>query len=123
MGTHAMIGIWNPVTDEVTASYVHYDGYINGVGTTLVDHYNDTINANLVATGGYLSALCDNYAESRKEAVHSDHAVKYSSVIDYLDNGCDYAGADYIYLWDGEAWFAAARDEKFTDVETLLGRD
>jgi hypothetical protein len=124
MGTHAMIGIWNPETDEVTASYVHYDGYVKGgVGETLVKHYHGNLLASTVATGGYLSSLSENYARDRAEAVHVDPAEKYKSVEEYLKEGWDYAAAHYMYLWDGEAWFGAARGEKFTDVETLLGRN
>jgi hypothetical protein len=122
MGTHAMIGIWNPETDEVLASYCHYDGYVEGVGKTLIDNYNVNLLASIVATGGYLSSLTDSYARSRAESVHFDPAEKYSSVEEYLEEGFEYASAHYIYLWDGETWFAAARDGKFTDVETLLGR-
>jgi hypothetical protein len=123
MGTHAMIGIWNPETDKVVASYVHYDGYLDGVGKTLINSYNSNLLAKVVATGGYLSSLSDNYARDRAEAVHVDPSEKYSSVEDYLKEGWDYAGAHYLYLWDGETWFAAGRGEKFTDVETLLRKD
>jgi hypothetical protein len=123
MGTHAMIGIWNPETDKVVASYVHYDGYLDGVGKTLINSYNSNLLASMVATGGYLSSLSDDYARDRAEAAHFvPHAEKYSSVEEYLKEGWDYAAASYLYLWDGEVWFAAGRGEKFTDVATLLGR-
>jgi len=65
MGTHAMIGIWNEKTGEVAASYVHYDGYVDGVGAMLVESYNDAARAAIVATGGYLSSLYKDYADSR----------------------------------------------------------
>jgi len=122
MGTHAMIGTWNPETNEVTASYCHYDGYVEGVGKTLVDSYNNELLASTVATGGYLSSLSNDYARARAESVHVDPAETYSSVEEYLKEGWDYASAHYLYLWDGEAWFVAGRRDKFTDVETLLGR-
>jgi hypothetical protein len=107
MGTHAMIGVWNSNTGEVSASYVHYDGYVQGVGADLLNYYNDNEKAVMVATGGYLSGLSENYAAARESAVHSDKAVAFTSVEDFLEEGFDYAGAEYIYLWDGEAWFVA----------------
>jgi len=107
MGTHAMIGIWNEETGEVSASYVHYDGYVKGVGAELVANYNDAERAALVATGGYLSSLSADYEDSRSAAVHADKAVAFASAEDFLAEGYDYAGAEYIYLWDGEAWFVA----------------
>jgi hypothetical protein len=115
-----MIGTWNAETNEVTASYVHYDGYVEGVGRTLVENYNTPFMAEVVATGGYLSALGDNYDISRAESVHSDPAVNYSSVDEYLKEGWDYAAAHYMYLWDGEAWFFAPRGGKFEEVEMNL---
>lgn len=122
MGTPSMIGYWDAKTGEVKASYCHYDGYLEGNGATLVAHYNDDDAAWLVANGGYLSALDADYEKSRLEAVHKDPAVAFASVDAYLKDGFDYAGAQYSYLWDGEAWFVAGRGEKFTDVETLLGK-
>jgi hypothetical protein len=126
MGTPAMIGIWNETTGEVSASYVHYDGYVvGGVGELLVASYNDVARATLVATGGYLSSLEEDYAVSRAAAAHSDKTVAFASVEDFLAEGFDYAGAEYIYLWDGEAWFVAMNTlggEKtlFEEVEMQL---
>lgn len=122
MGTHAMIGIWNSDTGIVTASYVHYDGYVEGVGRTLIEDYNDYIGAAFVATGGYLSSLQSDYAKSRNESVHSDPATRFASVEEYMFEGYDYAGAHYLYLWDGEAWFFAERSgtRKFEEVEMNL---
>jgi hypothetical protein len=122
MGTHAMIGIWNSNTGVVTASYVHYDGYVEGVGRTLVENYNDYINAEFVATGGYLSSLESDHSKSKREAVHEDPAVQYSSVEEYLNEGYDYASAHYLYLWDGDAWFFTATGDntKFEEVAMNL---
>jgi hypothetical protein len=125
MGTHAMIGIWDEDTNEVTASYVHYDGYVEGVGALLVASYNDHYRATVVATGGYLSSLVGSYIESRAAAVHSDKAVTFASVEDYFAEGFEYAGAQYLYLWDGEAWFVSvwkykADNTPFESVEMNL---
>jgi len=122
MGTHAMVGVWNAETNEVTASYVHYDGYLEGVGKTLTSFYNNNIMAKIVAKGGYLSSLEDYYEHSRAKSVHSDPAVCFDSIQDYLANGSDYAGAEYLYLWDGEAWFYSEHygETKFEEVELNL---
>ena len=125
MGTHAMIGIWNETTGEVSASYVHYDGYVDGVGAELVENYNDKWRANVVATGGYLSSLSENYVDSRNAAVHSDKSVEFASVEDFFAEGFDYAGAEYLYVWDGEAWFVAintfgSEKKAFEEVAMIL---
>ena len=87
MATRSMIGIYNPADGSVDASYVHWDGYLEGVGRTLIDHYNTQYDAEIVARGGYLSSLSPDYAESRQESVHSDIAVPYESVEQFLANG------------------------------------
>ena len=122
MGTHCQIGYFDQTTGKVFASYCHYDGYIDGVGVTLVNHYNTHTDAIAVATSGYFSSLKTNLSDSLAASVHKDVPVtKYTSVVDYLKDGHNDCGADYLYLWDGSAWFVAPRDEAlFTDVETML---
>ena len=120
MGTHAMIGIYN-ADGTVTASYCHYDGYVEGVGRTLVNSYNTQYDAEVVANGGYMSGLFDDYLTTRSESVHDDIAVPYESVDQYMKQGRNYYGADYLYLWDGEAWFFTSRDVlQFEEVEMNL---
>jgi hypothetical protein len=119
MGTHAMIGTWDKETGKVTASYVHYDGYLEGVGRTLTNSYNNEELANKVAKGGYLSSLDDNYAESRLGSVHSDPATTFGSISDFIENGYTYGGADFLYLWDGVTWFFSC-NKTFEEVEMNL---
>ena len=122
MGTHAMIGIYNKEDGSVDASYVHYDGYVDGVGKTLVNFYNSQYDAEMVAKGGYLSSLENDYLASRQLSVHQDAAVTYESVEQFMENGYDYAGADYLYLFDGEIWFFASNygERRFEEVEMNL---
>ena len=122
MGTSAMIGIYNKEDGSVTASYCHYDGYVDGVGRTLFDHYNTMYDAEIVAKGGYISSLEDDYLVSRKNAVHNDEAASFSCVEEYLVEGESYAGADYLYLFDGKAWFFTSTYNKlgFEEVEMNL---
>ena len=122
MGTAAMIGVYNKEDNTVTASYCHYDGYLEGVGRTLVESYNTQYDAEIVSKGGYMSALYDDYFDTRKEAVHQDAAIQYDSVSNFLSEGGDYAGADYLYLFDGGAWFFAPTYKKvgFEEVEINL---
>ena len=122
MGTHAMIGVYNKEDGTVTASYCHYDGYVEGVGRTLVESYNTQYDADVVAKGGYISSLHDDYLETRIQSVHNDPAIQYDSVSNFLSEGADYACADYLYLFDGQAWFFAPTYEKvgFEEVQINL---
>ena len=116
MGTHAMIGIWNSEDGSVEATYVHYDGYADGIGNTLIHFFNTQESATAVASVGYLYSLSADLETSIEES------VPYESVEQFMKNGYDYAGAEYLYLWDGEAWFVASRygEQRFTDVVTVL---
>ena len=122
MGTSSMIGIYNKEDGSVTASYCHYDGYVDGVGRTLFQHYNTQYDAEVVAKGGYISSLEEDYIVSRKEAVHSDAAIVYDTVDVFLKCGANYAGADYLYIFDGDAWFFTPthRNACFEEVEMNL---
>ncbi len=123
MGTSAMVGIWDSETGSVEASYVHYDGYVEGVGNELIHFYNTNESAAAVATAGYFSSLDRDLETSIENSVHQDQpTVQYESVEQYMENGYDYAGTEYLYLWDGSVWFVASRygERRFTDVVTML---
>lgn len=122
MGTSAMIGIYNKEDGSVNASYCHYDGYVDGVGRTLFENYNTQYDAEVVAKGGYVSSLETDYLVSREKAVHSDPAIDYDSVDAFLKSGVNYAGADYLYLFDGNAWFFTSTSNRlgFEEVEMNL---
>jgi len=125
MGTASMIGIYNKKDGTVTASYCHYDGYLAYNGRILVENYNTQYDAEMVAKGGYMSSLKADYLESRQDAVHSDPAIIYDSVDVFLKYGDRHAGADYLYLFDGEVWFYTdtytnRKDRRFEEVEINL---
>lgn len=124
MGTHAMIGFWKQSTNEVVASYCHYDGYISGVGKTLTEYYDGYNYAYAVATMGYASALEPTLKETYEAAVHkNEEPIIYASVDVYLKSAL--RDAEYVYLFDGDTWFVASRygDKKFVDVETALSEN
>jgi hypothetical protein len=123
MGTPSMIGVLNE-DGSVTATYCHYDGYLEGNGQTLVNAYNTPERAHAVASVGYLSGLSANLDLDIQEAVHKNETpVVYNSVNVYMKCGYNHASADYLYLFDGEAWFYATRtkaDRRFEEVQMNL---
>jgi len=125
MGTASMIGVYNK-DGSVTASYCHYDGYLSYNGRLLVETYNTTEAANAVANCGYLSGLTNDLDNDLKEAVHKNEEPRiYNSVDTFLKVGDRYAGADYLYLFDGKTWlytdtYGNRKDRKFKEVEADL---
>ena len=120
MGTSANIGIYNPKTDSITASYCHYDGYVEGVGRTLVTSYNSQYDAEIVAKGGYLSSLSDDYLESKTNSVNSDASVVYEDIEQFYKHSFNDTGAEYAYVWDGNVWFVATENKGFEEVQINL---
>jgi hypothetical protein len=120
MGTPAMIGHFDKGTNKVIASYCHFDGYVDGVGATLVESYNTELGAQKVAYGGYLSSLTADHKLSRANSAHNDRPETFNSVEEYLNEGPADTGAHYLYLWDGDIWYYAPRNGKFEEVEMNL---
>ena len=119
-----MIGYYNKETGKVTATYSHWDGYYTGVGAALVEYYNTDTLAYGIANLGYISSLESTIGDTMAAAANKDNPETYESVDDYLTDVEDQFGIEYIYLWDGTAWFGASyKDKKFTDMDTILLED
>ena len=105
MGTSSMIANYNE-DGTVTATYCHYDGYLAYNGRQLYESYNTPALAKAVANAGYISALKEDLQTSLDESVHSNQSpVTYNSVEEFLAEGREFASAEYLYLFDGDAWF------------------
>lgn len=59
MSTRSMIGIRNH-GGTIEAIYCHYDGYPDGVGRTLIEHYGNLERARALVAMGDLSAVAEN---------------------------------------------------------------
>lgn len=116
MSTRSIIATVTP-EGKCKAIYCHFDGYPEGVGQTLLDHYKDQNKINdLIALGG-ISSLAEEIScpeghsfETRKEgytvAYHRDRGEDLRIIeLDSIDElkTID-AWQDYTYLWDGEKW-------------------
>lgn len=123
MGTVSLIGIVN-ADGCVKATYCAYDGYLEWQGRMLVDHYNDPVSAEAVASVGFLRSLETDLNESIAESnSETCYVLYYSSVYDYMTKGYDETGADFLYLYDGSAWFYSSQhntDTRFEEVELNL---
>ena len=144
MGTHSMIGRYNE-DGTVTAVYCHWDGYVDHNGKILDEHYTtDEKVQNLIGLGD-LSGLGAELGEKHPFSLHSlkkeerdeweaklkdkswctfyhrdrDEALncyQFEDVSDYMENGFDVAGACYLYLWDGEAWFVTSKSDTYKNM-------
>jgi hypothetical protein len=107
------------VGDTIQSIYCHWDGYPDGVGATLKEHYTtvEKIDA-LMALGdisvlgaqigskkdfeiGVLNDECLAYGRDRGE--DGTEAKVHDTYIDFVNYRVD-QGCKYSYLWNGTAW-------------------
>jgi hypothetical protein len=126
MATRSAIGVANG-NGSVTAIYCHWDGYIEGVGQTLVQHYNDVYHASELLDMGNASSLDDNlyssvfYCRDRNEDEFDTQAQFFSSVGEFLDYYSQ-SGCEYFYLFTNDQWQCSRNDEMgFNPVYMMVG--
>ena len=124
MATRATIGYLNP-DNTITTTYNHYDGYPEGLGVALRNHYNTNEEAKEVANMGYVSyidAETGNIEANNKSAPQTVGDGDLVSSIQYFKDQA--SEGDYAYLWvpQNEEWMyapTAMKMEDFVDVFAL----
>ena len=107
MATRSTIAL--SVPDGVRAIYCHWDGYPEGVGQTLKDHYNKLLLISELLDRGDVSSLGDTLVESvfYEDRGEDTPAHKFASESEWLDWATN-CGCEYAYLYRGDAWIAEA---------------
>ena len=103
MATRALIGFLDD-DKQLVGTYNHYDGYPDGLGKTLVKHFNDEDAAEKLAAIGYISSIDPDSGdidskydqEPYYKVVDADDAYTAGSMI---GDAVDYFGGDYGYVW------------------------
>jgi hypothetical protein len=148
MGTRSRIGVMHG--DKVKSIYCHWDGYLDGVGNTLLKHYDSAKANNLVALGDMSSLRADigeKHAFSKFDPVtnieHREHNDKWctfygrdrgekgvefkvSQTTEEFMEQCDLCGAEYYYIMKDGVWYCGDTYEstplskKFTALADAL---
>ena len=111
MATRSFIGIQNH-NGTVTGVYCHHDGYLEGVGKTLLENYNDQKKATQLVELGSLSSLGEDLDVT--QAYHRDRGEDLD-VSEYLSPSAvrfNDGGYEYIYLLTREGWLYAERHDR-----------
>ena len=127
MGTRSRIGVMHG--DKVKSIYCHWDGYLDGVGNTLLKHYDSAKANNLVALGDMSSlraSIGEKHAFSKFDSVtnieHREHneewctfygrdrgekdtEFKVAQTFDEFLEQCDLSGAEYYYIMRDGVWY------------------
>lgn len=109
MGTSAYIARKTEQGNFI-AAYVNYDGYVDGVGSTLVEHYNDDAKVKALLEFSEMSALKADINEigaGKYEYASKEHSADtvYSStdaLLQAIEDNC----INYLYVWDGSWKYA-----------------
>ena len=106
--------------------YCHWDGYIEGVGATLQEHYNSQERAEALVALGDMSSLSEHCDGAPGH--HFDSPVKGQTVYYGRDRGetdCDghvgdmllavwppwHTWTEFTYVWQDGRWWVADADE------------
>jgi hypothetical protein len=88
MGTRSRIGVMHG--DKVKSIYCHWDGYLEGVGATLLKHY-DSAKANHLVALGDMSSL---QADIGEKHAFSKHDMPNIEVRVHNEDWCTFYGRD-----------------------------
>lgn len=130
MSTRSAIGIVN-ADGTVTAIYCHWDGDLEGVGTTLVEHYTNPDRIHALMTLGDLSVLganigtkqdfsnpdvdtCISYSRDRNE--DNAEAQTFISVDQFLKSDT-YSWCEFFYIFENGEWKYSRGSNEFVPVE------
>ena len=131
MATRSTIAIQH-ADGSVDQIYAHWDGYLQGVGSTLVDHYQDRDKVqDLIAHGDVsilgseigvkqdlntpIDGMCLFYARDRGE--QGVQARPFASLEDYEQN---HQYEEYEYLFTADNVWSVFFDDEWHDLEYEL---
>jgi hypothetical protein len=127
MATRSLIGVMHG--DKCKAVYCHFDGYLEGVGKTLLENY-DSAKANHLVSLGDISVLAENIVipefvehsfENRAEGItvfygrdRGETGIDFKVFHDY-DEVLDFADGcmlEYYYIMKDGVWYVADYDNR-----------
>ena len=107
MSTRSMVAFDNG--DEVVSMRVHFDGYLSGVGHTLLNEYTTIDKVEDLMEYGYVSSL----ETKLKYMPHnpSERPVVYSNIEELIAE-FKLSDAEFLYLFNGYGWEYMTRKMK-----------
>jgi len=99
MGTRSMVGVM--VGDKCRAVYVHWDGYLEGVGAELQSYTTQAEVEELIASGDR-SSLTDGFYKDRGE--EGVDPTDYDTFAEFFEavEGC---WGEYYYIFKDGVWY------------------
>lgn len=148
MSTNSTIAYECPETGMISMIRVHWDGYLNGVGKVLLDHYTDVNKIKSLLELGSLSSLRKNIAPDTDDTTHSWETPTDGVTVAYTRDRGDKQQLDSVYndfneymstshleefnyLFSDNKWVVfehgyggyVSKQNKFVDLKTALIED
>ena len=121
MATRSFIAKYDHDTNEYTAIYCHWDGYPQGVGVTLRDHYNASGQIDTLLTYGDISSLHEDTNATKASSYQVTQGDKgalpitfkwFSDMVEhYRRVNCEFG-----YVWTDGIWECYALDPQQIDL-------
>lgn len=99
MSTRSMIGIRNG--DKIRAVYVHYDGYLEGVGSELQEYTTCDSVKELIEHGDRSTLTSGYYRDNGETDVDPE---SYDS-FDHFFITCENSWVEWFYVFDNGIWY------------------
>ncbi len=116
MGTRSLVGVM--VGDKCRAVYVHWDGYLKGVGLELQDYKTQAEVEALIAPGDR-STLDSGFYRDRGETGVGPRT--YNTFLQFID-AADGCGAEYYYIFKDGVWYCGDCYARWSDTTSLSGK-
>jgi hypothetical protein len=116
MGTRSLVGVM--VGDKCRAVYVHWDGYLEGVGRELQAYKTQAEVEALIAPGDR-STLDGGYYADRGETGVGPRT--YKTFLQFID-AADGCGAEYYYIFKDGVWYCGDCYGRWSDPTSLSGK-
>lgn len=99
MGTRSMVGVM--VGNKVRAVYVHWDGYLDGVGAGLQEYTTQEAVEELISHGDRSSLEEGFYKDRGETGVEPSEYATFAEFFDAVE-GC---GGEYYYVFKDGVWY------------------
>ena len=129
MATRSRIG-YETAIGKFRTIYCHWDGYPEGVGKILKEHYTNPADIERLIDLGDISSLRETLEETEKEAYEKE-SVRESSIREYEDlddvlRNLGRCGEEYTYLfmedYSGAFGWKVVETPYPTDLDEVLAR-
>ena len=114
MGTRSKVGVMLP-SGKVRAVYVHWDGYLDGVGAYLQDFKTQAAVEELISHGDRSSIEGPYYKDRGEDGVEPQEYATF----DEFYEGCDACWAEYYYIFKDGVWYCGDTYGKYGDGSSI----